>query len=173
MYLLVMFILIYLFVMLIEICTGDDRWFGTYIGWPFALSAVTTGLAFVIALLISVIAAEGFKAPMAPVETTELPIIALEDRQSYVRLSRYNAEEELKYTYLYKTDKGVTANSVKAESSYINYTSNKPSVKEVKMEFANPILRFINPFIDYYTEYYFYIPEGSIITENNYNIDLH
>lgn len=100
--------------------------------------------------------------------TQTYSITALNDNfSSYV--GRYYTEDGLYYSFLYQTDKGITAKSIEADQSYIKNTDSTPQVKENKIRFKNPILNFLlGPWS---TEYTIYIPEDSFIQEN-YIIDL-
>ena len=100
--------------------------------------------------------------------TQTYSITALSDNfSSYV--GRYYTEDGLYYSFLYQTDKGITAKSIEADQSYIKNTDDAPYIEENKIRFKNPVLNFLlGPWS---TEYTIYIPEDSFIQEN-YVIDL-
>lgn len=100
--------------------------------------------------------------------TQTYSITALNDNfSSYV--GRYYTEDGLYYSFLYQTDKGITAKSIEANQSYIKNTNDDPYIEENKIRFKNPVLNFLlGPWS---TEYTIYIPEDSFIQEN-YVIDL-
>lgn len=100
--------------------------------------------------------------------TQTYSITALNDNfSSYV--GRYYTEDGLYYSFLYQTDKGITAKSIEANQSYIKNTDDAPYIEENKIRFKNPVLNFLlGPWS---TEYTIYIPEDSFIQEN-YVIDL-
>lgn len=100
--------------------------------------------------------------------TQTYSITALSDNfSSYVGC--YYTEDELYYSFLYQTDKGITAKSIEADQSYIKNTDDAPYIEENKIRFKNPVLNFLlGPWS---TEYTIYIPEDSFIQEN-YVIDL-
>ena len=81
-------------------------------------------------------------------------------------------DEELQYTYMYKDERGIAVDSIPAENSFVNFIGEdeEPYVRAVSYGFKNNWLYVIG-FPMYDTEYYIYIPEGTIIT-NYYNIDL-
>lgn len=100
--------------------------------------------------------------------TQTYSITALNDNfSSYV--GRYYTEDGLYYSFLYQTDKGITAKSIEANQSYIKNTNDDPYIEENKIRFKNPVLNFLlGPRS---VEYTIYIPEDSFIQEN-YVIDL-
>lgn len=137
--------------------------FSTVLG--VMLSALITFL-FVIIICGIVIFVE--PATYSAKTTQTYSITALSDNfSSYV--GRYYTEDELYYSFLYQTDKGITAKSIEADQSYIKNTDDAPYIEENKIRFKNPVLNFLlGPWS---TEYTIYIPEDSFIQEN-YVIDL-
>ena len=105
-------------------------------------------------------------------ETTN--IVSMKDNYStYIR--HHYSESGMKYTYLYNDEgRGIANKSVPASESYINYVENDetPYIIANDMVYKNSILNGLLWPIGAYTEYYFYVPEGSIITEGQYKIDL-
>lgn len=105
-------------------------------------------------------------------ETTN--IVAMKDNYStYIR--HHYSESGMKYTYLYNDEgRGIANKSVPANESYINYAKDDemPHITTNDMVYKNPILNGLLWPIGTYTEYYFYVPEGSIVTEGQYKIDL-
>ena len=109
---------------------------------------------------------------IADSETTN--IVSMKDNYStYVR--HHYSESGMKYTYLYNDEgRGIANKSVPADKSYINYVKDEetPHVVTNDMTYKNPILNGLLWPIGTYTEYYFYVPEGSIISDGQYQIDL-
>lgn len=105
-------------------------------------------------------------------ETTN--IVSMKDNYStYIR--HHYSESGMKYTYLYNDEgRGIANKSVPANESYINYVEDDetPHVIANDMIYKNPILNGLLWPIGTCTEYYFYVPEGSIIAEGQYQIDL-
>ena len=103
-------------------------------------------------------------------EDTTTPLVAMQDGTgTFVR--SMHVKEDLNYFYLYPDEngKGIASGQAKAKYSYINYTEKEPYVvfhhaKKFDSFFWN-LITF--PWTD---EYYFYIPEGSIVQD--YTIDL-
>ena len=111
--------------------------------------------------------------------TTETKLVALKDSMS-TRGGRYiysgYIDEELKYTYLYKVpNKGITSKQVEADNCYINYINENETPKLVKIHttLKEGFLDFITfDWIVDNTEYSLYVPNGSIVAEGEYEIDL-
>lgn len=119
------------------------------------------------------------------VNRLELQLIALKDNMAvdgycsgrYVYRGYIN--EELQYTYLYEEkDKGVTSGRCDADKTYINYTKDaeQPKLVTVEYKITNPVWKFFSANdilgICHRYEYYLYVPEGSIVAESQYEIDL-
>lgn len=103
--------------------------------------------------------------------TTE--ILSLQDTTHQIFLRRGYAKDELKYNYMYATDKGYTVGSTPAENSYINYTDGVPYIYCKEPQCYKSFLANVFLIVDscnHPSEYYFYIPQGSIIED--YSIDL-
>lgn len=125
-------------------------------------------IAFLFAIIICGIVIFVEPATYSAKTTQTYSITALSDNfSSYV--GRYYTEDGLYYSFLYQTDKGITAKSIEADQSYIKNTDDAPYIEENKIRFKNPVLNFLlGPWS---TEYTIYIPEDSFIQEN-YVIDL-
>ena len=125
-------------------------------------------IAFLFAIIICGIVIFIEPATYSAKTTQTYSITALSDNfSSYV--GRYYTEDGLYYSFLYQTDKGITAKSIEADQSYIKNTDDAPYIEENKIRFKNPVLNFLlGPWS---TEYTIYIPEDSFIQEN-YVIDL-
>ena len=111
----------------------------------------------------------------------ETELIALKDNNlvsgrhgSYIY--RGYIDEKLKYTYLYEIpNKGITVGKVSASSTYIKFIEDDSKPRLITKQY-----KVKNWFVDLitfdtmvnYTEYVLYIPEGSIVVEGEYNIDL-
>ena len=159
-------------------------------GWcgieNFCIPAFLGLVGMLVALLASLII--GFCVPqtaIGEVGRSEVPLIALKDNMAiegyhgrgYVY--RGYIDEELQYTYLYEVkDKGVTSGRCDADKTYINYTKDAEQPKLVIVEYniINPVWKFFTADdkagISYRYEYYLYVPEGSIVAEGEYEIDL-
>lgn len=137
--------------------------FSTILG--VVLSAFIT---FLFAIIICGIVIFVEPATYSAKTTQTYSITALSDNfSSYVGC--YYTEDGLYYSFLYQTDKGITAKSIEADQSYIKNTDDAPYIEENKIRFKNPVLNFLlGPWS---TEYTIYIPEDSFIQEN-YVIDL-
>ena len=108
------------------------------------------------------------------VDTTTTNIIALNDNYSSY-IYRYSHNSELKYTYLYQDgDKGIANNTIPAEKSYINYIAEgeNPHIIAKSFVYKNPTLNIFLWPLGIHNEYYIDVPEGSIIAEGQYQIDL-
>ena len=124
------------------------------------------------------------KTAIGEIGRTETELIALKDNMAiegyhgrYVY--RGYIDEELQYTYLYEAEgKGITSGHCDADKVYINHISSEETPKLITVNYGvtNPIWKFFtaNDLSDcsYGVEYYLYIPEGSIVVENEYEIDL-
>lgn len=99
-------------------------------------------------------------------------LIALQDNIGYNSYKTYVRLNENNYTYLYKTDEGITSATIPAKQSYLNYTDEIPYVvTKTCVGYKNKILNLIFiPSISIKDVYYIYVPEGTVTTE--YNIDL-
>lgn len=74
--------------------------------------------------------------------TQTYSITALNDNfSSYV--GRYYTEDGLYYSFLYQTDKGITAKSIEANQSYIKNTNDDPYIEENKIRFKDPSFKFL------------------------------
>lgn len=152
------------------------EWRGSFGGSLCAgtLCSAATTLIVMVVMLLTTITFYVSDAPTTPAFQERTDLIALKDaNMSYIR--RGYANDILKYTYIYKEeDKGLATNSIPANYSYINYLDEdeQPYVIKTIYQFKNPIARFflIDSLLN--TEYSVYIPEGSIIVEGEYAIDL-
>ena len=170
------------FVVFFGLCLWIDGWCGSTFGIPIALGVGGLLLAFFASVIVS------FCVPstaVGEVGRTELQLNALNDKMAvegyhggrYVY--RGYIDEELQYTYLYKANgKGITSGHCDADKTYINYIKDAEQPKLVTVEYniINPVWKFfsVNDMAgaSYRCEYYLYVPEGSIVTESQYEIDL-
>lgn len=152
---------------------------GYYVwGYRDTSDAVLGGLLGLVSCFIILPAAWGLTcvcdADYWAVDTTTTNIIALNDNYSSY-IYRYSHNSELKYTYLYQDgDKGIANNTIPAENSYINYIAEgeNPHIITKCVNYKNLVINaFLWP-IGMHNEYYIYVPEGSIVTEGQYQIDL-
>ena len=107
-------------------------------------------------------------------EDTTTQIVALQDGDAITGrtffLGSGYVKNELEYTYMFDTEKGFAVNQVPAAHSYIKYSNDNPCVIEHKAVRFDGIMWNLITMPSVSTEYYFYLPEGSII--QGYNIDL-
>ena len=155
-----------------QIDWGD--WFGS-LGISFAAGIMTLVLLSIIALSFTGMVYDENK--FVPIETVETELIALNDNMGITGV-RYlysgYVNEELKYTYLYEVPgKGIASDTIKADKCYI-IESEKPKLVETTYAIDT------NWFVDFFTfdcllqetEYTLFVPNGSIVTEGEYKIDL-
>lgn len=110
------------------------------------------------------------------VATHQNEIVCLQDSMG-INGGRYAyrgyIDEKLQYVYLTKEEgKGITSKQIPADKTYINYTEENPRVVTREMQFSNPVLHFFSSGFEFNNEYDLYLPEGSIVIEGQYNIDL-
>lgn len=169
---------IFTFVIALKACDPDGffEWTGSLL-----ISTLLSSLVFLLVCGISagIINFEGNKLDYSySVIDSKQEIVALKDNFGiegvHFLFSGY-VNDELKYTYLYDTEYGLAYNSVDAKSSfvveYLADDTRMPYVIKSHREKKSPIFKFLflmEPTSDY--SYTFYLPEGSVIT--NYNIDL-
>lgn len=110
------------------------------------------------------------------IETYQEEIVCLQDNMGvngYKYAYRGYIDEELQYLYLTEEEgKGIISRQIPANQTYINYTDGNPQVIIYEMQFSNPVLRFFSCGAEFYNEYNLCLPEGSIVVEGQYNIDL-
>ena len=143
------------------------------IGMSFAIAAASFVLACTVSFLISVCIYEA--VPYETVKTEEVPLVALQDNYSveggYFVFSGY-IDEELTYTYMYETSKGLTTDQIKAKDAYIK-ESNEPKLVITTTDVASPIWRFFSAScLTSKEEYTLYLLPNAIVVKNQYNIDL-
>lgn len=163
---------VFVIMFIYSVISGDDL--GDIIFYSCMSGVLALLICFLISLLGGAIFSSESNKGIHSDNTTAL--IALQDGnilegRSFFLGSGY-VDEELKYTYMYMEEgKGYTVNQLNADWCYINYIAEgeQPYIREVVYDFDNGFLNFM--FIaPYPTEYYIYIPEGSITQE--YRIDL-
>ena len=104
------------------------------------------------------------------VETIEL--VTLEDNfgvQGSAYLFSTQIDNELKYTYLYESTRGLTTGTIDADDAYLRDNAENPRIEIYEEHHPNVILDWL--FWPGGTFYVIYVPEGSIVT-NSYNVDL-
>lgn len=147
-------------------------WGNFFISCLFSIMAF--GIAFIIAGITSLCAYDS--ATYVPVNECRTELVALQDNFGSSWVGRYHSSDEIKYSYLYdEEEKGITLNTIDGDETFINYIpeGEQPYVNTVTSSVKNPILRFFaTDFLSQISEYYLYIPEGSIMTTNEYQIDL-
>lgn len=144
-----------------------DMIFGVFLG-------LSVGL--IVTMIISA-AAAGMPGEKEAVTTKTMPIYAFQDNlnvKGYRTLMSGYIGEVLCYYYIYQTvDGGYKVGHVEQNDATVYYTTNEKDCRlEIReMHFKNPIHDWLaESFTEENTSYAFYIPEGSIITE--YNVDL-
>ena len=144
-----------------------------------SFGAISLFLAFLISIVINICVPQ---TAIGEVGRSELQLIALKDNMA-VNGGRYvyrgYINEKLQYTYLYEAQgKGVTSGRCDANKTYINYTKDAEQPKLVTVEYGiiHPIWKFFsaNDIVgaSHRYEYYLYVPEGSIVAEGQYEVDL-
>lgn len=149
--------------------------------YGFDEAFTSAGVASIFALLVSILiiiisSAVPGKTKLYNTETIKLT--ALKDNlgiQGHYFLGSGNIDSEMQYVYMYQTDdNGYKVNSIKATKATIYYLTDAenttPYLEIATFGFSNKLRTFLFRH-NYYSEYKFYIPNGSII--NNYIIDLH
>lgn len=104
------------------------------------------------------------------VDTIEL--VTLEDNfgvQGSAYLFSTQIDNELKYTYLYESTRGLTTGTIDADDAYLRDNAENPRIEIYEEHHPNVILDWL--FWPGGTFYVIYVPEGSIMT-NSYNVDL-
>jgi hypothetical protein len=104
----------------------------------------------------------------------KIELVALKDNfqvEGTAFLFSSTVNDELKYTYIYETDMGMTTKSLKANGCYIKYIDDNETPYIQKWTVSHPS-KFMNKmFFLPYDRYTIYLPEGSVI-EEVYNIDI-
>lgn len=104
----------------------------------------------------------------------KIELIALKDNfqvEGNVFLFSSAVNDELKYTYIYETDMGMTTNSLKASDCYIKYINDNETPYIQKWVVSHPSKFMEKMFFLSYDRYTIYLPEGSVI-EEVYDIDI-
>ena len=170
------------FVVVFVLVLRTDGWRGEVFGFSILFGLMSVLLAFLVSIIVSVCVPQSVVGEVA---RTETQLIALKDNMAVdgYRGGRYvyrgYIDEELQYTYLYEEEgKGITSGRCDADKTYINYTKENESPKliTIKYDITNPIWNFFscNDMVGASRryEYYLYVPEGSIIAEGQYEVDL-
>lgn len=132
-----------------------------------------------IGLLIMLFVSMGFNdRPLEDCRITysdeKIELVALKDNfqvEGTAFLFSSTVNDELKYTYIYETDMGMTTKSLKANGCYIKYINDNETPYIQKWTVSHPS-KFMNKmFFLPYDRYTIYLPEGSVI-EEVYNIDI-
>lgn len=159
-----------------------EGWSWGTLGFPIGFGIVS----FFFAIYISTIV--GFFVPstaVGEVGRSELQLVALKDSMAVDGyhggryIYRGYTDKELQYTYLYEAKgKGVTSGRCDADKTYINYTkgAEQPKLVTVEYNITNPVWKFFSANdmtgVSHRYEYYLYAPEGSIVAEGQYEVDL-
>jgi hypothetical protein len=147
--------------------------------WGFFFMSFLVGIVgFLSGMVIALIAMAIFSStPIEDckiVETDKIELIALKDNfqiEGSVFLFSSIVDENLKYTYIYETDMGLTTQSIRADDAYIKYIDENETPYLQAWE-VRPRSNFIYyMFCPGYYKYTIYLPYGSVI-ENVYEVDL-
>ena len=108
-------------------------------------------------------------------EPYSIELVALKDNKAVngnFFLGTGTIDEDQYYFYLTKTEKGIQQRKLENTSDvYLNYTENgdTPRIMVQKCRCADPVINFL-ALDPTFTEYYIYVPEGSIT--NEFSVDL-
>lgn len=170
------------FVVLFVLSLYMDGWHWANVGFSIMAGTLGVLLGFLASIIVS------FNVPqtaVGEVKRTETQLIALKDNMAvdgycggrYVY--RGYIDEELQYTYLYEEEgKGITSGRCDADKTYINYTKDAEQPKLITIEYniTDPVWKFFSANdmsgTSHRYEYYLYVPEGSIVAEGQYEVDL-
>lgn len=133
-----------------------------------------TLLAVLISMIVSIFVVCS-DAPVVPDTQTRVDLLALKDHNASYYLRRGYVKDSLKYVYLYEEEgKGIASDTVPANLSYINYIKDgeQPYLIKTYYRFKNPLLHFFLIDVMINTEYSIFVPEGSVMAEGTYEIDL-
>ena len=136
------------------------------------LTLVLSGLITVAVILFSSLIISADESVFEYNKSSDTAIIALNDNQNlsgrfYITGGYVN--EELYYYYAVDSTFGYKTEKVKADSSYIKYTDEKPHIETYVADFANDST-YLWGFPICGTKYIIYCPDGTITSE--FNIDL-
>lgn len=148
-------------------------------GWGEGIGAFVIGLIFTFLGTIPIAFVIGACewGETRPVVQERYELTAMQDNTQLsssacglIFVAQVRVNEKLMYTYMYKDELGIATDSVPANKSYINSTSETPYVLVMGKEYVNPVLRqwlplVVNP------EYVFYLPEDAEIADD-FTIDL-
>ena len=153
--------------------------FGDNVAGPLLKGVVAFFVTIIVCFFLSLCIPQ---SAVGEVNRIETPLIALKDNFA-IEGNRYiyrgYIEEGLQYTYLYKEEgKGVTSGRCDADKTYINYIKDNEQPRLIEIEYG-----VINRIWAFFTaedigaatkryEYYLYVPEGSIVAEGQYEVDL-
>ena len=104
----------------------------------------------------------------------KIELIALKDNfqvEGIAFLFSSTIDDELRYTYIYETDMGMTTQTLKANTCYIKYINDDETPYIQKWNVSHPSKFMTKMFFLSYDRYTIYLPEGSVI-EEVYNIDI-
>lgn len=139
---------------------------------PFGLFLLF--MAFVINLPISIIPNAIATPEYRKYEVvSEQELIALKDDNYYLRRIMLAEGGKIKYSYIVDGQFGYEMKQLDISSATIRYTApgEKPYIQTLEGKFKNPIVRAL--FLDMGdTRTIFYVPKGSIVVEDTYEIDM-
>ena len=169
----IVFVIVFIAVLVVNFYTeGFSVWgfFGSlFCGLVFSLLAV------LISMIVSIFVICSDVPEVVPEVQTRVDLLALKDHNVSYYLRRGYVKDSLKYVYLYEEEgKGIATDTVSADLSYINYIKDgeQPYLIRTYYRFKNPLLHFFLTDVIINTEYSIFVPEGSIVAEGTYEIDL-
>lgn len=159
------------------ICTYSE--FGEIGAEDFSFCVLGGLLGAVIGLIIVFCVNVGFTdQPLEDCQITpsdeKIELIALKDNfqvEGTAFLFSSTSNDELKYTYIYETDMGMTIQSLDANTCYIKYIGDNETPYIQKLVVSHPSKFMTKMFFLSYDRYTIYLPEGSVI-EEVYDIDI-
>ena len=140
----------------------------------FLLGILLTILVFVIAAFVVGVISDCMPESTMNIERTAIqPIIALKDGKGMTgRFFLYSGyvKENLYYYYACETEKGYKVEKVSAENSYIVYTEETPRIEKYEAQSFKEPSSWIYA-IPLYKYNVLYVPDGTITTEYNINLE--
>jgi hypothetical protein len=149
-----------------------DDWVFECCEKPIFIILEAFGAFALVAVVIFIVSLAFSNAEFIYNETDDIEIIALNDNvgnHGHFYIMGGYSESELYYYYATETEFGRKVDKIKAEDSYVNYTSDTPHIEVYTPSFAKKWMDwFAMPLVS--NRYIVYCPEGTMTTE--FNIDL-
>jgi uncharacterized membrane protein YeaQ/YmgE (transglycosylase-associated protein family) len=155
--------------LIIAIFDGDCYFLGTFCGAIVGLVA-----AFILCCIFSAIICD---TPTTTYESNSYELVALNDDADtsisglfFLGTGSLSTDENLEYTFIYETPKGMTVGTRRVNSVYIQYIEEgeNPRLVRYVSKYDNQFWNWLLGNCDRWEV--FYVPQGSITT--NFNIDL-